>query len=541
MIDRTDVVFEPGRRHNPAAVAVPSTPKFKSKDFKETLGQLKEVFDAHSLGVVLLDALERRSAEQIYGKITRGARGARLASLQKTELVGQLTAGFFADDQVAFQLLRDLDRTCQKERHIVASIPEAEAPNRLGSYRAISLKRERAKLVWALARDGRGSIRALANTVISEFFAEAADVQTSRAVVDGQEDAAALDQVDMAKRLKDQAERLVEASEQVTDLESKLKRFEEDRARLLAQLGAKERALKEQTGVRDELENQLTTLRRSLAEVEAQQARAESERAEEDQARLRADDLAQKVRRLSKLAGASELLAQTQTELDAARREIESLRRSQTKLIEQHAEDLTQEAEAQAKLKAELDESRETLKQVRRQLAELERRGSAPDASLKPPDEGVVILLDQANLAATAQATFGRKVNFSRLLDELTFGRPLVKAIAFVVDNGGPQFEAFCDTLRKSGWELRVKKPKRFTDGRTKADWDMGIAMEAVALRDRASVLVLGSGDGDFAPLIKQLRRWGQRVEVAAYPDGLAADLVHSADGVTRLGTRTLE
>ncbi|MEM7677459.1 MAG: hypothetical protein AAF449_15780, partial [Myxococcota bacterium] len=162
------------------------TPKFKSKEFKETLGQLKQIFDAHSLGIILLDALERRAAEQIFGKISRGARGARLASLPKAELVGQLTAGFFADDGVAFQLVRDLDRTCQKERHIVASIPEAEAPKRIGSYRAISLKRERAKFVWALARDARGPVRTLANTIISEFFAEAADVETTRAVLEGE-------------------------------------------------------------------------------------------------------------------------------------------------------------------------------------------------------------------------------------------------------------------------------------------------------------------------------------------------------------------
>ncbi|MEL7367385.1 MAG: NYN domain-containing protein [Myxococcota bacterium] len=515
------------------------TPKFKSKEFKETLGQLKQIFDAHSLGIILLDALERRAAEQIFGKISRGSRGARLASLPKAELVGQLTAGFFADDGVAFQLVRDLDRTCQKERHIVASIPEAEAPKRIGSYRAISLKRERAKFVWALSRDARGPVRTLANTIISEFFAEAADVETTRAVLEGEAPKQALDQLDMAKRLKEQAERLAEASEQVTDLESKLKRFEQERARLLAQLGAKERSLNEQTGVREDLEVQVQALRASLASVEEQQAQVESDRIEESQARARAEDLAQKVRRLSKLAGASEALVATQGQLDAARRTIESLERTQTKLKEAHAAELSREADAQQKLRTELEESRHELKQVRRQL-ETERRGvSAED--IERPTEGVVILLDQANLAATAQATFSRKVNFSRLLDELTFGRPLIKALAFVVDNGGQHFERFCDTLRRSGWELRVKKPKRFGDGRTKADWDMGIAMEAVALRDRAPVIVLASGDGDFAPLVKQLRRWGQRVEVAAYSDGLAADLVNSADAVTRLGTRTLE
>ncbi len=521
-------------------MAAIGTPKFKSQEFKEALGHLKAVFDAHSLGVILMDALERRAAEQIFGKVARGPRGARLASVKKAELVGQLTAGFFEDDGVAFQIVRDLDRSCQKERHIVASIPEAEAPRRVGSYRALSLKRERAKFVWALARDPRVSIRELANTVISQFFAEAADVETSRAVLDGEQGTGALEQLDLAKRLQEQAERLAEASQQVTDLQARVKRYEEERARLIAQLGAKERALNQHSGVRGDLEGQLDELRRALATVEAEQAEAEQARAEAGQAQALVDDLTQKVRRLSKLAGASQALAETQSELDAARREIEALRRERSKLEEEHLARLATKTEMLAKVQLELDESREELKSARRRLVEAERRTPVLETSTRC-SEGVVILLDQANLAATAQATFGRKVNFSRLLDELTFGRPLIKAVAFVVDNGGPRFDAFCETLRRSGWEVRIKKPQRFSDGRTKADWDMGIAMEAIAYRDRAAVIVLGSGDGDFVPLLKQLRRWGQRVEVAAYPDGLSADLVHCADGVTRLGTRTLE
>ena len=116
-----------------------------------------------------------------------------------------------------------------------------------------------------------------------------------------------------------------------------------------------------------------------------------------------------------------------------------------------------------------------------------------------------------------------------------------LKALAFVVDNGGTAFEAFCDTLRKSGWELRVKKPKTFADGQTKADWDMGIAMEAVALKGQAESMILVSGDGDFAPLLKQLQRWGHRVEVAAFSEGLALELINAADTVTRLDAGTLE
>ena len=132
-------------------------------------------------------------------------------------------------------------------------------------------------------------------------------------------------------------------------------------------------------------------------------------------------------------------------------------------------------------------------------------------------------------------------MNFAALYDQLRAGRSVVKALAFVVDNGGTAFDAFCDTLRKAGWELRVKKPKAFADGTSKADWDMGIAMEAIGLRGAAETMILVSGDGDFAPLVKQLQRWGHRVEVSAFSDGLALELVNAADSVMRLDSGTLE
>lgn len=125
----------------------------------------ERVFDANSLGIVLLDALERRAAEEIFSRNAQGARGTRLSSMQKVELVGQITGWFFSSEQVAYQVLKELGRACQKERHIVASIPEDQAAERVGSYRAIAFKRERAKLVWALVRDERPLVRKLASRV----------------------------------------------------------------------------------------------------------------------------------------------------------------------------------------------------------------------------------------------------------------------------------------------------------------------------------------------------------------------------------------
>ncbi|MCK6548261.1 NYN domain-containing protein [Myxococcota bacterium] len=522
---------------------VTPTPKFKTREFKDALSALKEIFDAHSLGVILIDVLERQPAEQIYARMGRQSGGARLASLKKTDLVGQITAGFFAVEDVAFQVMKELDRACQKERHIVASIPEDQAPERIGSYRAIAFKRERAKFVWALSRDDRAVVRGLANRVIKEFFAEAADFETTRAVLEGREEPSVLKDLELAKRLQEQAERLAEAVEKVSDLESKVVNFEEERARLLAAMGAKERYARQEAETREERERELSSLKKMLEEVEADQRVAEQARQSEIEARAMAEDLQQKVRRLSKLAGVSQSLQERQAELEQAKKRIEDAARQAERQAAAFAEEREALVRERDKLRAELEDTREELKSARKQIAVLERRAPAPD-ELEPRAAGrerIVVLLDQANLAATAHAAYGRKVNFTALLDRLRAGRDVARAIAFVVDNGGTFFDAFCDTLKKSGWELRIKRPKSFADGSTKADWDMGIAMEAITLHREAETCVLVSGDGDFAPLLKQLRRFGQRVEIASFPEGLALELANAADATTRLDGSILE
>jgi len=68
-------------------------------------------------------------------------------------------------------------------------------------------------------------------------------------------------------------------------------------------------------------------------------------------------------------------------------------------------------------------------------------------------------------------------------------------------------------------------------DGSTKADWDVGIALdvyEAAATCDR---IVLVSGDGDFALLLQRIReRFSTRSEVYGVPQLTAEGLINAAD-----------
>jgi len=520
----------------------PSTPKFKSSEFKEALAALKEVFDAHALGIVLVDALDRKSAEAIYHKNLTTPGPARAVDMQKSAISGQITEWFFSNDDVAYQVMKELDRACNKERHIVASIPEGQASERVGSYRAIALKRERAKLVWALARDERAVVRTLASRVINEFFQEAAELERVKQIAEGEVPASHVDDVELAKRVQVQAERLTEATSEVSDLRSKLMRFEDERAKLLVDIGSKERLVRQAFQAREGVETELKRLKSSLQDLEKDHAEAEALRTSEREARAMADELQARVRRLEKLAGASDTLAQTQAKLDTTQRKNDELSRQIQRTEQAHKREREDLDKEKARLRSELEEAREALHQARKRVTDLET-GAAhshidrPDGS----DPRTVVLLDQANLAASAAVAYGKKVNFTNILDHLRPGRHIERAIAFVVDNGGANFDGFCDSLRRAGWDLRIKKPKRFADGTSKADWDMGIAVEAIEHSEKAERLVLVSGDGDFAPLIRHLKRKGRVVEVASFAEGLSSDLIQVADRVITLDRASLE
>jgi len=76
-----------------------------------------------------------------------------------------------------------------------------------------------------------------------------------------------------------------------------------------------------------------------------------------------------------------------------------------------------------------------------------------------------------------------------------------------------------------------MKDLQVFPGGMKKADWDVGIAVDAIKLGQKLDVVVLVSGDGDYVPLINYLKEnLGCRVEVAAFSETSSARLREVAD-----------
>lgn len=151
------------------------------------------------------------------------------------------------------------------------------------------------------------------------------------------------------------------------------------------------------------------------------------------------------------------------------------------------------------------------------------------------PGQRVSVLADTQNLYHTAQNVYGTNLDYAALLEAAVEDRTLVRAIAYVIRADAPEEEQFFEAVREIGFETKSKALRRFGDGSKKADWDVGMSLDAVTLANHVDAIVLCTGDGDFARLCSHLRHEGVRVEVMAFGQSTAADLITAADSFVDL------
>jgi uncharacterized LabA/DUF88 family protein len=155
------------------------------------------------------------------------------------------------------------------------------------------------------------------------------------------------------------------------------------------------------------------------------------------------------------------------------------------------------------------------------------------------PHQRVAVLADAQNLYHTAQSVYSRNIDYSSLLEKAVADRELVRAIAYVIRADSPEEQSFFDALVDIGFETKIKEIKTFGDGSKKADWDVGMSLDAVTLASHVDTVVLCTGDGDFSRLCSHLRHEGVRVEVIAFEESTAEELVAEADSFIDMSERT--
>jgi len=155
------------------------------------------------------------------------------------------------------------------------------------------------------------------------------------------------------------------------------------------------------------------------------------------------------------------------------------------------------------------------------------------------PGQRVAVLADAQNLYHTAQSLHSQNVDYAALLEKAVQERELTRALAYVIRADAPEEETFFDALENIGFETKIKEIRTFGDGSKKADWDVGMSLDAITLANHVDTVVLCTGDGDFARLCWHLRHEGVRVEVMAFRESTADVLVEAADAFLDVGERT--
>jgi len=149
---------------------------------------------------------------------------------------------------------------------------------------------------------------------------------------------------------------------------------------------------------------------------------------------------------------------------------------------------------------------------------------------IKHSGQRVALLIDVQNLYHSAKNLYGARVNFGAILKLAVSQRSLIRAFAYVVRTKTGEERAFFDALTKLGIETRVRDLQEFYGGLKKADWDVGITIDAVRIAPNVDAVILASGDGDFLQLVEYLKNQGKRVEVIAFGRSASSKLKEVAD-----------
>src|SRR3989344_2724533 len=148
----------------------------------------------------------------------------------------------------------------------------------------------------------------------------------------------------------------------------------------------------------------------------------------------------------------------------------------------------------------------------------------------KSKEQRVEVLIDVQNLYYSARNLYQSKVNFAEVLKAAVAGRKFIRAFGYVVRTKTGEEKPFFDALSKLGIETRVRDLQEWYGGAKKADWDVGIVIDAIRTSPGLDVIVLVSGDGDFISLVEYLKNQGRRVEVMAFGRSTSAKLKEIAD-----------
>ncbi|WP_448525237.1 LabA-like NYN domain-containing protein [Parathermosynechococcus lividus] len=142
----------------------------------------------------------------------------------------------------------------------------------------------------------------------------------------------------------------------------------------------------------------------------------------------------------------------------------------------------------------------------------------------------IAIFIDGSNLFYAA-LQLGIEIDYSKLLCHLTQGSRLFRSFFYTgVDPSNEKQQGFLLWMRRNGYRVVSKELVQLPDGSKKANLDVEIAVDMMALVGCYDTAILVSGDGDLAYAVDAVSYRGARVEVVSLRSMTSDSLINVAD-----------
>ena len=142
----------------------------------------------------------------------------------------------------------------------------------------------------------------------------------------------------------------------------------------------------------------------------------------------------------------------------------------------------------------------------------------------------IAIFIDGSNLFYAA-LQLGIEIDYSKLLHRLTGGSRLLRSFFYTgVDRTNEKQQGFLLWMRRNGYRVIAKDLVQLPDGSKKANLDVEISVDMMALVGAYDTAVLVSGDGDLAYAVDSISYRGARVEVVSLRSMTSDSLINVAD-----------
>ena len=142
----------------------------------------------------------------------------------------------------------------------------------------------------------------------------------------------------------------------------------------------------------------------------------------------------------------------------------------------------------------------------------------------------MAVIIDTQNLYHSAKNLYKSKVNFANVVAAAVQDRKLIRAISYVVNTESGEEGAFFEALEKVGIEIKTKDLQIFYGGAKKADWDVGMVVDAIKLAHKVDAIVFATGDGDFIPAVEYIKSQGCQVEAITFGRSASSGLRAAVD-----------